>query len=218
MNWLDQPPWNQLPAEALKALAQLRPLNLQKGDIVFQPGQTAKGFAVVLSGQIDVYLIGPTGRDILLYSVTPGQSCVQTTLGLLGGEPYSGEGLAARHSQIVLIPSTLFTNLMDSTPMFRTLVFQAFAERMQNTMHVLEKVAFQRVEARLAEALLSMADQGEVRATQAEIASHIGSAREVISRRLDSFARRGWVTTERGHVVIRDADALKRLVSFAGET
>lgn len=82
---------------------------------------------------------------------------------------------------------------------------------MQSTMHVLEKVAFQKVEARLAEALLDLADGAEVHATQSELAARIGTAREVVSRRLDSLARRGWVEVDRGHVTLRNVPALSTL-------
>lgn len=78
-------------------------------------------------------------------------------------------------------------------------------------MHLLEKLAFQRVEARLAEALLQRAEADVVHATHAEIAVMIGSAREVVSRRLDALARRGVVTLERGQVRVIDRDALKDL-------
>jgi CRP/FNR family transcriptional regulator len=108
----------------------------------------------------------------------------------------------------------MFLSLMDSTPIFRAYVFRAFANRMQSTMHVLEKVAFQRVEARLAEALLTLAKDDMVTATQAELASHIGSAREVVSRQLDSFAKRGWVARERGKIMLKNRGALAQIAEI----
>jgi CRP/FNR family transcriptional regulator, anaerobic regulatory protein len=158
-----------------------------------------------------VHLIGPTGRDILLYDVVPGKSCIQSTLGLLGGNDYSAEAVAERPSRLVLLPRGAFLDLLGSDAAFRTLVFSAFAERMQSMMHLLEKVAFQRVEARLAAWLLSRAEGGPIAATQQDIASGIGSAREVVSRRLDALAKQGWIAQERGRVTVLDADALRRL-------
>lgn len=214
MTWIAEAGLSELPTAAQTALASLTPTVLPKGTPVFHAGQTAEGFPVVLSGRIDVHLIGPTGRDILLYSVAPGQSCVQTTLGLLGDDVYSGEAVAAQDSRIVVISGPMFLSLMDSTPIFRAYVFRAFANRMQSTMHVLEKVAFQRVEARLADGLLSLANDNVVTATQAELASHIGSAREVVSRQLDSFAKRGWVTRERGKIMLKNRAALAQIAEI----
>jgi CRP/FNR family transcriptional regulator len=204
-------------AETRARLDALLPAAVPAGTPLFHPGDAARGFVVVLDGRVDVFLTGPTGREILLYAVEPGGSCVQTTLGLLGGEDYTGEAVAARDSEIVLIPRALFLSLMDTSPAFRTFVFGAFATRMQGMMHLLERVAFQKVEARLALALLDIAEEGEVLATQADLAVRIGSAREVVSRRLDAFARAGLVAAERGRVRLTDLPALRRLAASCGE-
>lgn len=214
--WIDRAPGLEaLDPGARARLAGLQPMALPKGAALFHPGEAARGFAVVLAGRIEVFLIGPNGRDILLYAVEPGGTCVQTTLGLLGGEDYTGEALTASDCELVLIPREAFLALMDGSAAFRAFVFSAFAERMQAMMHLLERVAFQRVESRLARLLLDRAEDGIVRATHQDLATAIGSAREVISRRLDGFARRGFVETERGIVTIRDAAGLSRLAAAA---
>lgn len=214
--WIDTAPGLQALDPAARArLAALRPVTLTKGTTLFHPGDAARGFAVVLSGRIEVFLTGPSGRDILLYAVEPGGSCVQTTLALLGGEDYTGEALTATDCDLVLIPRDIFLALMDGSAPFRAYVFAAFAARMQGMMHLLERVAFQRVESRLARALLDRAEGGAVHATHQELATAIGSAREVVSRRLDGFARSGMVTTERGTVTLRDRAALARLAAAA---
>ena len=216
MDWTATAPgFEALEPAARQALASLQPAEIARGTALFHPGEAARGFVIVLSGRIDVFLTGATGREILLYAVEPGGSCVQTTLGLLGGEDYTGEAIAATPCRLILVPKARFLNLMDQSPAFRAFVFSAFARRMQGMMHVLERVAFIRVESRLAEALLALAEDGEVRATHQELAARIGSAREVVSRRLEVFARDGWVATERGAVRLVDPVALGRLASAA---
>lgn len=204
-----------LDAAARRRLATLVPMSLPRGAMLFRPGEAARGFALVLSGRVDVCLTGPSGREILLYTVEPGDSCVQSTLGLLGGDAYTAEAQTTTETELVLIPRAEFLALMDSSAPFRAFVFAAFAARMQDMMMLLERVAFTRVEARLAGALLDRAEAGLVRATHQELASQIGSAREVVSRRLDDFARRGWVETDRGLVRLRDPAALSRLATVA---
>lgn len=211
MNWIPNSGLGALDTPAQKSLAALASQHAPKGTALFHPGDAARGFVVILSGRIEIFLTGPTGREILLYAVEPGQSCVQTTLGLLGGEDYTGEAVAATDCELVMIPKTLFLSLMDTEPGFRSFVFHAFATRMQSMMHLLERVAFQRVESRLACVLLDMADGYQVHATQAELAARIGSAREVISRRLDAMAKRGLVTTDRGLVRLTNISALRRM-------
>jgi CRP/FNR family transcriptional regulator len=186
---------------------------LPRGAVLFHPGDRAQGFVVVLSGRIEVFLTGPSGREILLYAVEPGQSCVQTTLGLMAQEAYSGEAHVAQDARVVLIPGGLFAGLMNDEPGFRAFVMQAFARRMADVTRLLEQVAFGRVEARLAGALLDLCEDGIVHATQSELAARIGSAREVVSRRLESFQRQGWVETDRGAVRLTDAAALRALTA-----
>jgi len=196
---------------AASALDALAPMEVPEGTVLFRPGETVKGFVIVLRGRIEVYLTGLSGREILLYEVIPGQSCVQSTLGLMGGEDYSGEAVARTSCEIVLVPRDVFLRLMDDDPGFRGFVFAAFAARLQSMMHLLDRVAFQRIETRLAQCLLARAEEGRIRATHAEIAVMIGTAREVVSRRLDALARRGIVALERGVVRILDAETLAEL-------
>lgn len=218
-DWIITPPLAALGQGGRAALAALPVQDLPRGAVIFRPGDSAQAFPVVLSGRIDVFLTGPSGREILLYSVDPGQSCVQTTLGLMGDDSYAGEAVAAVDCRAVLIPRTLFLRLMEDEAGFRAFVFRAFAERMQSMMHVLEKVAFQRVESRLAQELLDLARLAGgdgIHATHAELAVRIGSAREVVSRRLEGFARRGWVETDRGLVRLTDRAALQRQADLDG--
>ncbi|MCT4610733.1 MAG: Crp/Fnr family transcriptional regulator [Pelagimonas sp.] len=193
------------------ALQRLSALKVPKGAVLFRPGETAKGFVVVLSGRVEVFLTGPTGREILLYAVEHGQSCVQSTLSLMGGEEYSGEAITQSDCELVMIPRDLFLSLMNSDAGFRDFVFQAFGKRMQSMLELLERVAFTKVEARLAQTLLERAQDGIVQATHSELAVMIGSAREVVSRRLDALARRQLVELDRGKVTLRDRAALKTI-------
>ncbi len=200
---------SDLAEESRRRLEALPPMTVPTDTVLFRPGDAVQGYVIVLSGRIGVYLVGPNGREILLYDVTPGSSCIQSTLGLLGGEDYSAEAVVEADARVVLLPKTSFLDLLDNDPGFRKLVFTAFAQRMQSTMHILERVAFQPVDARLSEFLLSRSEGGEVQATQQDIASAIGSAREVVSRRLDAMKKRGWLAHERGRVTILNPDALR---------
>jgi CRP/FNR family transcriptional regulator, anaerobic regulatory protein len=202
----------QSPAFAPR-LAALPQRHVAAGTILFRAGDPAQDFVIVLAGRIEVYLTGASGREIMLYAVEPGQSCVQSTLGLMGDEPFTGEGVAATDTDLVTIPKALFTAMMDGDAGFRAFVMQAFAQRMTDITRLLERVAFGRIESRLAAALIALADGAVVHATHADLAARIGTAREVISRRLDAMARAGMVSTDRSLVHLHDLPALQRLAA-----
>jgi len=213
MSWTDEAPaLHGLEQVALASLNRLAPVDVPEGAVLFSPGESVKGYVIVLSGRVNVCLTGASGREMLLYSVEPGQSCIQSTLGLMGDEAYTAEAVVATRTRLVLLPKKQFLGLLDSSAGFRTLVFSAFADRIQTVMQLLEKVAFQRIESRLAAELLKAA-QGDkvVSATHQELATRLGTAREVISRRLEIWSRRGWVSTTRGKVVLLDPEALRAL-------
>jgi CRP/FNR family transcriptional regulator len=199
-----------LSDQSADALAALPVRSLPAGATLFHPGDAAQAFVVVVSGRIDVSLIGVSGREILLYSVAPGQSCIQTTLGLLGDEAYTGQAVALGPLEVILIPRPEFLRLMDDDSAFRSFVLRSFGQRMADLTRVLERVAFGRIDQRLAAALLDLAQDNVVTATQADLAARIGSAREVVSRKLDAFAREGLTANDRGHVRLLQPDALRQ--------
>lgn len=200
-----------LPAAEAARLDALAETALPAGQVLFRPGDMAQGFAVVLQGRVEVMLTGASGREILLYAIEPGQSCIQTTLGLMGAEPYSGEAVTVTPCRIVMLPRALFLDLMERSAAFRGFVFRAFAARMSELTQLLEQVAFARIEARLARALCDLAQGCEIHVTHAELAARIGSAREVVSRQLEKWAARKLITVDRGRITISDAETLRQL-------
>ncbi|MGR3661976.1 MAG: Crp/Fnr family transcriptional regulator [Paracoccaceae bacterium] len=204
--------YRALEPDAKALLEGANSMGANKGDVLFRPDDEVQGFILLLSGHVGVYLTGQGGRGILLYDIRRGQTCIQTTLGLMGGDAYSAEAVCESDCAFVLLPRAMFDKLLQSSPVFRTYVFSSFSERMQNMMRLLEQVAFVRIEARLATALLDRANgDNQIKATHQELATVIGSAREVISRRLEGFAKQNVVKLDRGVVTIIDFDTLKEL-------
>ncbi len=212
MNWVSASPLSNLEPEARAQLASVQPSNMPKGTPLFHHGDEVQGFAVVLSGKVGVYLTGAGGREILLYDITPGKTCVQSTIGLMSRELYSAEAICEVDTRLAFLPRATFSALLATSPAFRDYIFSAFGERMHSMMHLLEQVAFVRIESRLAAALLALA-QPIAQVTHAELATRIGSAREVVSRRLDHWSKRGLVRLERGNITVLNAAALQSLMT-----
>jgi len=200
-----------LDAATIAKLDAMPAMQLPKGQCLFRAGDHAQGFAMVLEGRVEVTLTAASGREILLYAIEPGHSCIQTTLGLMGDAPYSGEAMTVTPARLVMIPPAEFARLMHGSEVFRAFVFRAFAARMAELTALLESVAFTRIEARLARALLDLAQGGQVTATHAELAARIGSAREVVSRQLERWAGQGLIATQRGQITLLDLAQLGRI-------
>ena len=101
---------------------------------------------------------------------------------------------------------------MENSSGFRRFVFQALGVRLNDVLRVLELVAFVKVEARLIDVLVERADaDGVVTATHQDLATAIGSAREVVSRRLEALAQKGLIELDRGAVRLVDRPGLARL-------
>ncbi len=210
--WLETfAPLRKLDPAARMILAALPELKIPRGKALFSPGSACQGFVLLLEGQIRVGVTGENGRRLALYRVTPGETCVQTTLCLMGGLGYSAEGLAETDLRLVLVPPALYARLLRESPDFAQFVFERFGSRLAEMTRLIETLAFLRVDARLAAALLARAGAGACAATHQELAEDIGAAREVVSRQLALFQRAGLVRLARGRIEIGDRAGLEEL-------
>ena len=212
-SWLDVfAPVAQINALARQSLAALRPIEIGRGKSLFAPGVACNGFVLVLEGRIRVSLTAENGRTLVLYRVTPGETCVQTTLCLMGGLDYSAEGYAETPLRLVIVPQSLFHLLLRESPGFAQFVFASFGARLSDMTRLIETVAFARVDARLAGALLARAaGRPALVATHQDLADEIGAAREVVSRQLALFQQAGLVKLARGRIALVDRAALADL-------
>lgn len=176
-------------------------IDVSQGTVLFQAGSECRGFVVVHSGTVRVSLTGENGREIVLYRVSPGDICLQTFGALVQGLPYSAEGVAETDLRIEIIPPAEFQRRVATDEAFRAQLFAAVAHRFHDLERLVEDVAMTGIPARLARALLRLADEeGMVAATQEQLATEIGSAREVVSRHLSAFARSGLIESGRGAI------------------
>jgi CRP/FNR family transcriptional regulator len=192
-------------------------LRVPAGTQVFGPGQSADNLMLLLDGTVRVRQRSETGREVFLYRVHAGESCVLTTACMLAFEEYSADGIAETDVTAVAIPRATFDDLVARSKPFREFVFRAYSRRITDLFTLVDDIVFQKMDVRLASRLLELADaQDTVHATHAFLASELGTAREVISRTLAEFHRRGWIEQSRGQVTLVGREGLERLVRSAG--
>lgn len=207
------PALNGLPSERLDAL--LRPaaiMQLPAGTQVFAEHQPCQGFPLLLEGSIKVCKLAASGRELMLYRVNPGGSCIISSSCLLGKSDYNARGIAETPLTLLALPVAAFSELMFAHPPFRDFVFHLFAERIGELMQLVEEVAFARLDQRLARLLL--ARPGDLLSTtHQQLADELGSVREIVSRLLKGFAAQGLVSLGREQITLIDRPGLQRIAS-----
>ncbi len=172
------------PDDAFERLAGFaRPVTLPKGARLFAPGDSCRQAFIVLSGSARVEIIAESGREVVLYKVGPGQTCLMTTACLSSDTNYSAHGVTETEVEAVVLSKTDFHILLGKCPVFRRFILGSYGERFADFMIFVEDVLLQRFDVRLAKYLLQNRDDaGQIIQTHQQIATELGSAREVISR------------------------------------
>jgi CRP/FNR family transcriptional regulator, anaerobic regulatory protein len=195
-----------------RILTHARTVSAPPGAVLFRHGDRCQQYMLVLDGSVRVQKASESGREIVLYRVESGEACVLTTSCLLSRESYPAEGVAETAVRAIAIPVQYFQEGLASSAAFRAFVFASYGRRIAELIALVEEVAFGRVDVRLAQRLREHgARAGSLAHTHQELACELGTAREVVSRQLKEFERRGWVRLHRGRIDILDLAALQSL-------
>ena len=201
-----------LPAARQDELLRGPLLALPAGSQVFAEQQPCQGFPLLLDGSIKVVKQAANGRELQLYRVVPGGSCIISSSCLLGRTDYNARGIAESALTLLIVPAPLFGRLLLEVPSFRDFVFHLFAERIGDLMQLVEEVAFTRLDQRLARLLLAR-QEDVIGVTHQQLADDLGSVREIVSRLLKGFAAQGLVSLAREQLTITDRAGLQKLAS-----
>ena len=207
------PPLAGLSGARLNALlAPQAAMHLPAGTQVFAEHQPCQGFPLLLEGSIKVVKLAASGRELMLYRVAPGGSCIISSSCLLGHTDYNARGIAETPLTLLVLPMGAFSTLMLEHPPFRDFVFHLFAERIGELMQLVEEVAFARLDQRLAKLLLAR-NETMINVTHQQLADELGSVREIVSRLLKGFAAQGLVSLGREQLTISDRNGLQKLAA-----
>lgn len=180
------------------------------GREIFVEGDQVDGIALLISGAVRVYKISDSGREITLYRFGEGESCVITANAILNVQDFPAIAVVEQEAEAVMIPADAFSDWIHRYDEWRNFVFNLNARRLISVMEIVDAVAFQRMDRRIATLLLEHAEmQGKIQITHQEIANELGSSREVVSRLLEDFRARGLVRLSRGEIEILDRQKLE---------
>lgn len=188
----------------------LLPFDVPINTVLFSENTPCQGFPLVLTGEIKVSRNSGDGRSLELYRVVPGELCLVSSACLFRAQPLTAFGITTKPSTLLLVTPDLFKTWL-GTPAFRNDVLGLFAERMADLTSLIDAVAFQRLDRRLAAALLGRGQQLNV--THQTLAGELGTVREIVTRLLHRFEREAWVSLGREQIQIVNASALRTLAT-----
>ena len=184
--------------------------HIPAGHDVFLEGDRVEAIALLISGGVRVYKIGETGREITLYRFGNGSSCILTANAILSQNTFPAIATVEQDAEAVMIPAEVFRNWVKKYDLWRDFVFDLLSQRLSTVMAIVDEVVFQRMDRRVATLLIKRGqDANPIRITHQEIASELGSSREVVSRLLEDFMSEGSIQSVRGVIEILDFELLK---------
>jgi CRP/FNR family transcriptional regulator len=194
-------------------LASAATVNLPEKTTIFYQGDNCKNYLLVIKGKVKVFTRAENGREIILYRVNDGESCTLTTTCLLAGNNYPAEGVTETPIEALAISLAEFNKGIAQSPSFRQFVFNNYGKRLCAVITLVGEVSFGRIDVRLAKVLTNDdSSNTTLNITHQDLATELGTAREVISRQLKDFEHKGWLTLSRGKISIH---ALDKLISLA---
>lgn len=194
-------------------LARARPVRVARGEVLFLRGEPCHGLYVVLEGAIRLYNSAANGREQVIGVERTGAVIGELPLFDGGNQPYSAEAMSP--SRLLFIPRDHFLNVLHSNPELMQASLRALAIRIRRLLYLVEELSLHEVPERIARYLLTQAQERgasfTLDYTHAEIASQLGTVREVVTRTLNRFRKAGWIAVQDGRITLLDRDALQAL-------
>ena len=199
------------PAEMSFIAPRLLPRQCAPGELIFAEGDPCAGLYVVERGHIRIFKSSSGGREQVLSIDGPGSSVAE--LPVFDGGPYPASASAVDDVTVLLVRRQDFHALCLAHPQVALKVLRVVGARLRRLVGIIEELSFTTVRRRLASFLFRLAQREGLEVTlpasNQELASQIGTVRELVSRNLSRFQQEGLITVDGRRVVIRDLAALE---------
>jgi len=196
----------QWPFEpALKnELAALPTVAVDKGALILKENAWIKEIPLLLRGRIKVRKTDEEGKEIILYHIAPGQSCILSITSCLNDKQSKAEAISENAAELIVVPARKVKQWMDNYKSWRKFVLKLYYDRLDELLQLVDAISFRQTDERLYDKLkeLQQAYGNEIPITHQSLAHEIGTAREVISRLLKELEKENRVALERGIIKI----------------
>lgn len=187
-------------------------VEIDKDIILFHQGDSCENYYFLLEGAVKVITASSQGKEILLYRIKPGETCVLSTSCMINERFYPAVGITDTPCKALAVPVSYLIKLLQRSTVINQFFLHNFSLRVASLIDLICEVALERLDVRVARHLLQKMDSHlEIAITHDALALEIGTAREVISRQLGTFEKNGWITTQRGKIALIQIDTLEQL-------
>lgn len=211
------PIWNQLtPEEQNKLESSAIQRTPEKGAVLHNGSAGCEGLFVVCSGQLRVYILSETGKEVTLYRLFERDICLLSASCMMTSLQFDVTVEVEKDARLWMIPVSTYKEIMGVSAVLANYTNQLMASRFSDVMWLMDQVMFKSFDTRLATFLLEESridGTRKLQITQERIATHLGTAREVVTRMLKYFQNEGLVSLYRGGVELLDLSGLERLAA-----
>ncbi len=176
--------------------------HFENGLQLYWEGDACRGIAFLLAGDIRVYKVSDTGREITLYEIGPGETCILNASCILSNKPYPANAVTISSGELFFLPASVLKKMISEQEVVREYIFSIFSYRLTSVMTLLEEVVFSKMDQRLKDYLIEKSEDNVLQTTHMTIANDLGTAREVVSRLLKDFEREGLVKLSRNTILL----------------
>ncbi len=205
---IDQLPGLQISKPLLDSLLKEGTVKVLKPNtVIIDENDYIRNVPIVLSGTIKVFKVDEEGREILLYYIKPGESCVMSFLGAMCNGTSKIRAVVEEESKVLILPVTKATELIRSNPAWLEFIFQLYNTRFEELLEVVNAVVFQNMDDRLWELLrkkVALTKSNEITTTHQQLADELGTAREVVSRLLKQLEKKNKIQLGRNRITVSE--------------
>lgn len=164
--------------------------NYSSGELILDENASIRSIPIVTKGSIKVMRTEQDGREILLYYIKAGESCVMSFLGGLHGETSKVKAEVEEDAEILFLPTDKVTSLIKTNPEWLDYIFKMYHKRFEELLDMINELTFRKVDDRLINLLHKKSEltgSKIITATHEQLANELGTARVVVSRILKTF-------------------------------
>jgi CRP/FNR family transcriptional regulator len=181
-------------------------MSVPPNTILQREGEYSHGLVLVLFGEKRIYKQSGTIKEITLYNVVAGEFCIINAMSLLSNSPYPANAISITNVELLIIPPDKFREYIFKYEEMQSLIFSFISQNLADVMELIAEVVFKRMDERLMDYIIEKSEDGKLSATHQAIANELGTAREVVSRLLKDFERRGLILLSRNCIQLTNLE------------